>query len=107
MIQLMLQHLNQVFGQAVLDLKSVQTVHPTVEVSNPKNYLMILDQGGVKVVKADPSPDLLVVLVPALKFDDASGQVGVDESVETCCEGPFMSLALHPQEIFLFEPSDN
>ena len=35
--------------------------------------------GGVKVVKADPSPDLLVILVPAIKFDDASGQMEVDE----------------------------
>ena len=40
---------------------------------------MILDHGGGgKVVKADSSPDLLVILVPAVKFDDASGQVGVD-----------------------------
>ena len=83
MIQLILQlqHLHQVFGQAVFDLNTVQAVHPTVEVSSPKDYLMILDHGrGVKVVKADPFPDLLLVLVPALKFNDTSGQVGVDEA---------------------------
>ena len=83
MIQLILQlqHLHQVFGQPGLDLDTVQAVHPTVEVSNPKDYLMIFDHGGwVKVVKADPSPDLLIVLVPALKFNDNSGQVKVDEA---------------------------
>ena len=48
MIQLILQlqHLHQVFGQAGLDPNTVQAVHPTVEVSNPKDYLMILDHGG-------------------------------------------------------------
>ena len=40
---------------------------------------MILDHGeGVTVVKADPSPDLLVFLAPALKFNDAGGKLGVD-----------------------------
>ena len=82
MIQLILQlqHLHQVLGQAVLDLNTVQAFHPTVEVSNPKDYLMVLDHGEVKGVKADPSPDHLLVLVPALKFNDTSGQVGVDEA---------------------------
>ena len=54
MIQLILQlqHLHQVLGQAVLDLDTVQAVHPTVEVSNPKDYLTILDHGGgVKLLK--------------------------------------------------------
>ena len=48
MIQMILQvqHLHQVFGQSVLDLDTVQAVHPTVEVSNPKDYLMILDHRG-------------------------------------------------------------
>ena len=72
MIQLILQlqNLHQVFGQASLDPNTVRAVHPTVEVSIPKDYLMILDHGGggVKVVKTDPFPDLLLVLVPAPKF---------------------------------------
>ena len=52
MIQLVLQpqHLYQALGKAVLDLDTVQDVNPTVEVSSPKDYLMILDHGGVKGV---------------------------------------------------------
>ena len=48
MIQLILQlqHLHQVFCRAVLDHNTIQVVHPIVEVSNPKDYLMILDHGG-------------------------------------------------------------
>ena len=82
MIQLILQqqHLHQVFGQAGLDHNTVQAVHPTVEVSNPKEYLMILDHGGFEVVEADPFPDLLLVMVPTHKFNDTSGQVGFDEA---------------------------
>ena len=47
MIQLilLLQHLNHVFDQAVLDLNTIQVIHPTVEVSDPKDYVMILDHG--------------------------------------------------------------
>ena len=63
--------------------------------------------GGAKVVKAYPSPDLLVVLVPALKFDKASGQVGVDESVGHVVKVHSCHWLFIPQETFLFEPSDN
>ena len=42
---LQLQHLNPVFGQAVLDLNTIEVIHPTVEVSDPKDYLMIVDHG--------------------------------------------------------------
>ena len=63
--------------------------------------------GGVKVVKADPSPDLLVVLVPALKFDDASGQVGVDEAGRHVVKVLSCHRLSISQEIFLFEPLDN
>ena len=110
MIQLILQilHLHQVFGQSVLDLDTVQAVHPTVEVSNPKDYLMILDHGGgVKVVKADPSPDLFIVLVPALKFNDTNRQVGVDEAGGHVVKVPSCHQLSISQEIFLFELSDN
>ena len=102
-----LQHLHQLFGQAFLDLHTVEVVHPIVEVSNPKDYLTIFDHGGAKVVKADPSTDFLVVLVPALKFDDASGQVGVDEAGGHVVKVPSCHQLSISQEIFLFEPSDN
>ena len=61
----------------------------------------------VKVVKADPSPDLLVVLVPALKFDDAGCQVGVDEAGGQDVKVPSCHWLSISQEIFLFELSDN
>ena len=47
-----LQHLHQLFGQAVLKLNIIQVVHPIVKVPNPKDYLMILDHGGgLKLLK--------------------------------------------------------
>ena len=58
---------------------------------------------------ADPSPDLLVVLVPALKFDDASGQVGINEAgrhvvkVHSKTHTPLCHYLFIPQKIFLFE----
>ena len=61
----------------------------------------------VKVVKADPSPDLLLVLVPALKLDNASGQVGVDEAGGHVVKVPSCHWLSISQEIFLFELSDN
>ena len=59
--------------------------------------------GGVKVVKADPSPNLLVVLVPALKFNDGRGKVGVDEAGGHVVKVPSCHYLSIPQEIFLFE----
>ena len=52
----LLYHLHQAIG-----LNAIQVVYPIVEVSNPIDYLMIPDH---------PAPDLLVVLFPALKFND-------------------------------------
>ena len=57
---------------------------------------------------AGPSPDLIVVLVPALRFDDASGQVEVNEAgrlvvkVHSKTYIPLCHYLFIPQKIFLF-----
>ena len=57
-------------------------------------------------VCADPSPYLLVVLVPVLKLDDASGQVGVNEEGRHVVKVHskthiLLSLSFYPLEAFL------
>ena len=58
---------------------------------------------------ADPFPDLLVVLVPAPRSDDASGQVEVNEAgrhvvkVHSKSQTPLCHYFFIPQKIFLSE----